>query len=221
MCGRFTLLADKIKIKERFGIRNEFEFDRPNYNIAPGQNVLAVIFDGREKRAGYLRWGLVPSWAKDEKIGYKMINARSETAHVKPSFKHLMTKKRCLVIADSFYEWQQTDEGKVPKRIQLKNRGLFAFAGLWDKWEKKDKKIFTCTLLTTEADEYMRNFHHRMPIILPKEREDDWLKTSFHTAEEAQQFLKNIESDPLTAYTVSDYVNNARNNDAACIQPIE
>lgn len=221
MCGRFTLLADKIKIKERFGIRNEFEFDRPNYNIAPGQNVLAVIFDGREKRAGYLRWGLVPSWAKDEKIGYKMINARSETAHVKPSFKHLMTKKRCLVIADSFYEWQQTDEGKVPKRIQLKNRGLFAFAGLWDKWEKKDKKIFTCTLLTTEADEYMRNFHHRMPIILPQEREDDWLKTSFHTAEEAQQFLKNIESDPLTAYTVSDYVNNARNNDAACIQPIE
>ena len=221
MCGRFTLLADKIKIKERFGIRNEFEFDRPNYNIAPGQNVLAVIFDGREKRAGYLRWGLVPSWAKDEKIGYKMINARSETAHVKPSFKHLMTKKRCLVIADSFYEWQQTDEGKVPKRIQLKNRGLFAFAGLWDKWEKKDKKIFTCTLLTTEADEYMRNFHHRMPIILPKEREDDWLQTSFHTAEEAQQFLKNIESDPLTAYTVSDYVNNARNNDAACIQPIE
>lgn len=221
MCGRFTLLADELKIRERFGVNNEFELDRPNYNVAPGQNVLAIIYDGREKRAGFLRWGLVPSWANDEKIGYKMINARSETAHVKPSFKNLMTKKRCLVIADSFYEWQQTDEGKVPKRFQLKNRELFAFAGLWDKWESKDKKIYTCTLLTTEADEFMRDYHHRMPIILPKDLEDDWLKASFQSPKEAQQFLQEVKPDPLTAYTVSNYVNNARNNDVTCIEPVD
>ena len=221
MCGRFTLLADELKIRERFGVYNDFELDGPNYNVAPGQNVLTIIYDGRDKRAGYLRWGLVPSWAKDEKIGYKMINARSETAHVKPSFKNLMTQRRCLVIADSFYEWHKTDDGKVPKRFLLKNRELFAFAGLWDKWESEDKKVFTCTLLTTEANEFMKEYHHRMPIILPRELEDDWLKTPFRSPKEAQQFLQDIKLDPLTVYTVSNYVNNARNNDATCIQPVD
>lgn len=220
MCGRFTLLADQLKMRERFGFMNEIEAYQPSYNIAPGQNVIAIIFDGREKRAGFLRWGLVPSWAKDEKIGYKMINARSETAHEKPSFKHLMTRKRCLIIADSFYEWQKTDDGKIPKRIQTEDKELFAFAGLWDKWENDGKKIFTCTLLTKDADEYMQQYHHRMPIILPREKEDMWITNSFPTPKDAQEFIINVDTEPLTAYTVSDYVNNARNNDATCIEPI-
>ena len=220
MCGRFTLLADELKIRERFGLSNTIDNYHPSYNIAPGQNVLAIIFDGREKRAGFLRWGLVPSWAKDEKIGYKMINARSETAHVKPSFKNLMTRKRCLVIADSFYEWQQTEEGKIPKRIHLKSNELFTFAGLWDKWEHDEKKVFTCTLLTKDANEYMEQFHHRMPIILPREQEDDWIKHSFQTAKDAQQFLQTVGTESFTAYSVSTYVNNARNNDAICIEPV-
>src|SRR5699024_12601802 len=97
------------------------------------------------KRAGYVRWGLVPSWAKDEKIGYKMINARSETAHEKPSFKNSMVRKRCLIIADSFYEWQKTGQETQPKRIQLANHRLFAFAGLWDRWQRDEKELFTCT----------------------------------------------------------------------------
>lgn len=220
MCGRYTLLQDELKIRQRFDIPHVIEGYYPSYNIAPSQQVLAVIHDGNKRRAGFLQWGLIPSWAKDEKIGNNMINVRSETAHKKPSFRNLMVRKRCLVIADSFYEWQKTDEGKVPKRIQLENRELFAFAGLWDKWRQDDKTIFTCTLLTKDSDEFMRDIHHRMPIILPRDKEDNWINQSFVNAEEAHQFLNTFQIDPLMAYTVSDFVNNAKNNDATCIEPI-
>lgn len=220
MCGRYTLLADELEIRQRFNIPVAIDPFHPSFNIAPGQNVLAVIYDGKKRRAGYLRWGLVPSWAKDEKIGNKMINARSETAHEKPSFKNLMVRKRCLVIADSFYEWQKTDTEKIPKRIQVKNRGLFAFAALWDKWQNEEKALFTCTLLTKDANESLKAIHHRMPIILPQEKEDIWLKPSFKTALETQQFLQEVETEEFTAYTVSDFVNNARNNEVTCIEPI-
>lgn len=220
LCGRYTLLVDELKIRQRFNIPNEIDAYHPSFNIAPGQNVLAVIHDGKKRRAGYLRWGLVPSWAKDEKIGYKMINARSETAHQKPSFRKLMARKRCLVIADSFYEWQKIGERKVPKRIQVKNRELFAFAALWDKWDNGEKTLFTCTLLTKDSNEFMQKIHHRMPIILPEEKEDVWLKPSFTSAHEAQQFIQNIKDETFTAYTVSDVVNHAKNNVAECIAPI-
>ena len=220
MCGRYTLLADELKIRQRFDIPYEIDNYHPNYNIAPSQQVLAIIHDGKKHRAGFLKWGLVPSWAKDEKIGNKMINARSETAHVKPSFRNLMARKRCLVIADSFYEWQKTEDGKIPKRIQLENRELFAFAGLWDKWQNGDKTLFTCTILTKDSSTFMKNIHHRMPIILPKDKEDIWIKPSFANAKEAHQFLNEIEMEPLTAYSVSDFVNNVKNNDDQCIEPI-
>ena len=220
MCGRYTLLADELKIRQRFDIPYEIDNYHPNYNIAPSQQVLAIIHDGKKRRAGFLKWGLVPSWAKDEKIGNKMINARSETAHVKPSFRNLMARKHCLVIADSFYEWQKTEDGKIPKRIQLENHELFAFAGLWDKWQNGDKTLFTCTLLTKDSDTFMKNIHHRMPIILPKDKEDIWIKPSFANAKEAHQFLNDIKMEPLSAYSVSDFVNNVKNNDVQCIEPI-
>lgn len=220
MCGRYTLLADELKIRQRFDIPYEIDNYHPNYNIAPSQQVLAIIHDGKKRRAGFLKWGLVPSWAKEEKIGNKMINARSETAHVKPSFRNLMARKRCLVIADSFYEWQKTEDGKIPKRIQLENRELFAFAGLWDKWQNGDKTLFTCTLLTKDSNTFMKNIHHRMPIILPKDKEDIWIRPSFANAKEAHQFLNDIKMEPLSAYSVSDFVNNVKNNDVQCIEPI-
>jgi len=220
LCGRYTLLADESAIRRRFRIPHELNEYRPSYNIAPSEQVLAVIHDGKKRRAGLLRWGFIPSWAKDEKIGNKMINARSETAHLKPSFKHLMARKRCLVIADSFYEWQKTATGKVPKRIQLESRELFAFAGLWDKWQQGDKVLFTCTLLTKDANEFMQEIHHRMPIIVPKDQEDNWIRPSFAHAEEAQEFVTNLETESLMAYTVSDFVNNAKNNDVTCIEPL-
>lgn len=222
MCGRYTLLADELKILQRFKVDKPIANYRPSYNIAPGERVLAIIYDEKkdEKRAGYLKWGLVPPWAKDKKIGYKMINARSETAHEKPSFKRAMAKQRCLIIADSFYEWKQTDGEKQPQRIQLKDRDLFAFAGLWERWQFNDETLFTCTMLTTDANDFMRPIHHRMPIILPESKEDEWIKPSFTNAKEAHQFIQTIEIESLTAYAVSTHVNRATNDDARCVEPI-
>lgn len=222
MCGRFTLLQSENKIQAHFKLDQPIKGYRSSYNIAPSENVIAIIYDEKrnEKRAGPLKWGLVPSWARDPKIGNNMINARSETAHEKPSFKHLMAHKRCLIIADSFYEWK-TDETRQPQRIKLKDRSLFAFAGLWDKWQMDGKVLFTCTMLTTDANDFMRSIHHRMPIILPKEKEDEWIKPSFNDAKEAQQFIRSIEIEPLTAYAVSTHVNHVKNDDERCIKPIE
>jgi putative SOS response-associated peptidase YedK len=221
MYGRYTLLADELDIISAFDLNQDrIENYEPSYNVAPGQDILAVIHDGKEKRAGYLKWGLVPSWAQDEKIGYKMINARSETAHEKPSFKKLMNRKRCLIIADSFYEWKETNSGKQPKRIQLEKRGLFAFAGLWDKWVHDNKTLFTCTILTKDANAFMQDIHHRMPIILPETQEEEWIAANFEKPADAHQFLQGIETESLTAYDVDTYVNTAKNNDATCIKPI-
>ncbi|WP_042225029.1 SOS response-associated peptidase [Oceanobacillus manasiensis] len=221
MCGRYTLLADELEILRSFDLeQNNINGFEQSYNIAPGQKVLAIIHDGKKKRAGFLRWGLVPSWAKDEKVGYKMINARSETAHEKPSFKKLMAQKRCLIIADSFFEWQKTKEGKQPKRIQLADRKLFAFAGLWDRWEQEEKELFTCTILTKEANPFMQDIHHRMPIILPKEKETEWILPQKEEPAAMHTFLENIDIDNLNAYDVSTYVNTAKNNDATCIAPL-
>ena len=207
---------------EAFGLEQPIESYHTSYNVVPGQDVLAIIHDGKKKRAGYLKWGLVPSWAKDEKIGYKMINARSETAHEKPSFKSLMATKRCLIIADSFYEWKKSDVGKQPKRIQLQDRKLFAFAGLWDKWVEDDsgRELFTCTMLTKDANEFMQDIHHRMPIMLPKDQEDAWITPRRFAPVEASRFLQQLEMESLTAYDVSSHVNAAKNNDEACIAPI-
>lgn len=220
MCGRYTLLRNEIEILREFGIDHSIDSYQPSYNIAPGQNVLAIIHNGKEKRAGYLKWGLVPSWSSDKKIGYKMINARSETVHQKPSFKSLLKRKRCLIIADSFYEWKKTDKTKQPKRIQLANRKLFAFAGLWDKWQDDDQNLFTCTILTKDANHFMQDIHHRMPIILPKEKENEWISPNEMGALRAHKFLQSIQVDELTAHNVSSYVNAAKNNDGTCIEPL-
>lgn len=220
MCGRYTLFANEAEIMKEFNIKGSIPFYEPSYNVAPGQDVLAIIHDGKEKRAGRLRWGLVPSWAKDKKIGYKMINARSETAHEKPSFKTLMSRKRCLIVADSFYEWRKTDKEKQPERIQVADRKLFAFAGLWDKWEQDEEVLFTCTMLTKDSNEFMRNIHHRMPIILPKKKENEWINPYIQQPIDAYNFLQTIETEKLTSYTVSSYVNKANNNDSKCIQAL-
>lgn len=221
MCGRFTLLENKTSINKRFLLATSIEEIPPRYNIAPSEDVFAVIYDGKKRRGGYIQWGLIPSWAKDEKIGNNMINARLESAHEKPSFKHLLTRKRCLIIADSFYEWQTTSYGKVVHRIQVKGEKLFAFAGLWDKWENNGKRIFTCTMLTKDANDFMQPIHHRMPVILPVEQENDWLTHSFQHPSHVQQFLQSLKDPPLQSYEVSSYVNHVKHDDPTCIQPLQ
>jgi len=219
MCGRFTLLADELALRKRFLFKNDVTEVKERYNIAPSERVFAIICDDSIRRGGFIQWGLVPFWAKDKKIGHRMINARVETVHEKPSFKHLLTRRRCLIVADSFYEWKTNEVGKSVHRIHLENESLFGFAGLWDKWERDGEILFTCTIITTEANEYMRPIHHRMPIIIPRNQEDIWLSHQFDHPYNVQQFLMSVHEPQFTSYEVSTYVNNAQHDDIKCIEP--
>lgn len=214
MCGRYSLFADFREIEERFG-EATFEEDEyeESYNIAPSQMVLSVINDGVKNRLGYLKWGLVPSWAKDSKVGFKMINARAETVHEKPSFRAAFKKKRCLIVADSFYEWKRTENRKVPMRIKMKNNELFAMAGLWESWKSPSGElVHTCTILTTEPNDLMSTIHDRMPVILKQKDEQSWLNPEVKTIDELKPFLIPLENGLLEAYEVSDKVNSPKNN---------
>jgi putative SOS response-associated peptidase YedK len=155
MCGRFTLFTDFNQLIDRFTIEaafTKYEYQM-SYNIAPSHSVVAVINDGTKNRLGYLKWGLVPSWAKDEKIGYKMINARGETLAEKPSFRNAFKKKRCLIVADSFYEWKKTQERKIPTCIKLKSDEPFGMAGLWESWKSPiGETIYSCSIITTQPN---------------------------------------------------------------------
>ncbi|MGY4689366.1 SOS response-associated peptidase [Salibacterium sp. K-3] len=221
MCGRFTLTVDLNKIQEQFDIDEiTIEDYDVSYNIAPSQEILAVISDGKHNRLGKLRWGLIPFWAKDKKIGYKMINARAETVAEKGSFKHAFKKRRCIIPADSFYEWQKVDGKKQPYRIHLKNQELFGFAGLWEKWkDKNDEDIFSCTIITTQANEFMSEIHDRMPVILPKEHQQQWM-TPANDPEDVQQLLQPIDSNAMDAHQVSTDVNSPRNDYKELVNPL-
>ena len=224
MCGRFTIFANFTDIMNRFDIEAGIQekLYKPNYNIAPSNSVLSVINDGTKNRVGYLRWGLVPPWAKDEKIGYKMINARAETLTEKPSFRNAYQKKRCLILADSFYEWKRNDDKtKIPMRIKLKSDELFAMAGLWEKWISPDgQSIFTCTVITTAANKLMKDIHDRMPVILKPEDEKTWLDLTIHDSNELNHLLKPLSEEIMEAYEVSSLVNSPNNNSAHLITKV-
>lgn len=222
MCGRFTLFTDIEEIKERFDIQGSFDEEYQfSYNIAPSQSVLSVINDGVRNRLGYLRWGLIPFWAKDEKAGYKMINARAETIAEKASFRNSYKKKRCLIIADSFYEWKKTPERKIPMRIKLKNHAPFGMAGLWESWKSPEGiSIYSCSVITTVPNELMTSIHDRMPVILKPEDEKDWLNPSINDPAYLQQYLKSFDSEQMEAFEVSTDVNSTKNNSPNLIQQI-
>lgn len=224
MCGRFTLFADYNDIIDRFNIEAAIqeELYHPSYNIAPSNSVLSVINDGTKNRLGFLRWGLVPPWAKDEKIGYKLINARAETLIEKPSFRDAFKKRRCLVIADSFYEWKRSqDKPKTPMRIKLKSNELFAMAGLWERWKSPaGKTIYSCTVITTAPNELMKDIHDRMPVILKPEDEKVWLNPAINDINPLNHLLKSLPEEMMEAYEVSSLVNSPKNNSPNLIQQI-
>ncbi len=168
MCGRFTLTTNIATIAQAFQVEPTLQ-TAPRYNVAPTQEVVTVMRD-ETKHLALLRWGLIPSWAKDESIGNKMINARAETLAEKPSFKRLLTSKRCLIVADGFYEWKKEAGGKTPMYFTLKDKEPFAFAGLWDTWHSPNgEQIRTCTLITTQPNDLVSPVHDRMPVILTPE----------------------------------------------------
>ncbi|CAH2716035.1 SOS response-associated protein YedK [Neobacillus rhizosphaerae] len=224
MCGRFTLTATFEEIIDRFDIQSfmEEELYSPSYNIAPSQAVLAVINDGKSNRMGFLKWGLVPSWAKDRAIGNKMINARSESLTEKPSFRNAFKKKRCLVIADSFYEWKRhEDKTKTPMRIKLKSDEMFAMAGIWEGWKSPEgKTLYTCSVITTGPNDLMKGIHDRMPVILKPEDEKIWLDPSISDSKFLHQFLVPFDDNLMETYEVSSLVNSPKNNSVNLIQKI-
>ncbi|RST77465.1 SOS response-associated peptidase [Siminovitchia acidinfaciens] len=214
MCGRYSLFANRNELVDRFQIINGEDLEWiERFNIAPSQNVLAIVKDEHGNRAGFLKWGLVPSWANDPKIGFKMINARAETADQKPSFKRLLKRRRCLIAADGFYEWiKQKDNVRKPYRFELKTQEPFAFAGLWDRWESEDEVIHSCTIITTEANDLVKEVHDRMPVILTKDAEEIWLDRSVEDTERLKGILLPYDMEKMAAYPVSTLVNSPKND---------
>lgn len=219
MCGRFTLTAPLSSIAARFEFREEQLVWRPRYNIAPTQQVLAVVYGEEQRQAGYLRWGLIPSWAKDSAIGQRMINARAETVADKPSFRNAFARRRCLIPADSFYEWVGPPRRKQPYRIMLADQQLFAMAGLWERWlSPTGEEIVSCTIITTEPNEHVSRYHNRMPVILPEDAESVWLDPQTST-DELHDLLRPYPAKDMVSYPVNRRVNSVRNDDPGCIKP--
>jgi len=221
MCGRFSQTKPWRELSERFSASMPTTADEaPRYNIAPTQMVIVVSDDGqRQMRA--MKWGLIPSWAKDAAIGNRMINARAETIAEKPSFRTALRKRRCIIPADGFYEWQKQAGGKQPMRIVLKSGEVFGFAGLWDSWKSPGGEvIYSCTIITTAANELLKTVHDRMPVILTPEAETAWLDPSVQDATLLLPLLKQYPADQMEFYPVSKIVNTPTNDRAECVQAI-
>ncbi len=218
MCGRFSQAKDLEELYDEFTFIDE-PFDdiiQPRYNIAPSQLSPVIINEDGNNKLRMFKWGLVPSWSKDTKMGYRMINARAETISEKPSFKKPFKSQRCLVIADGFYEWQKPDKKtKIPYRFTMKDKKLFAMAGLWDIWEKQDDPLYTFTIITTSENDLMRPVHDRMPVILPESNRQIWLDPKSNEAE-LKELLVPYDSNKMDSYRVSDVVNSWKNDLPEC-----
>ncbi len=223
MCGRFTLTADPADLQEAFNWVNFGNAElSPRYNIAPTQP-LAVVANTGEHKLNFFTWGLVPFWAKDPAIGSRMINARSETLAEKPSFKNAFKRRRCLILADGFYEWQKIpgEKNKIPTYVHLKDRKPFAFAGLWEEWNSPDgSQILSATIITTRPNELMAPIHNRMPVILPPSTYEQWLSTGEADTAKLSALLRPLDANLMAAYPVSQMVNSPRNDSPNCINPV-
>jgi putative SOS response-associated peptidase YedK len=223
MCGRFVGYRSLDELKGFFPIDKAAVEAISNYNVAPSQEILAIAkYDGENWLVKF-HWGLVPFWAKDISIGNRMINARSESIAEKPSFRNAFNKRRCLIPADGFYEWKGEKGRKQPMFITSPDHKPFAFAGLWETWNKDDPDSIykSCTIITTGASESIRDIHHRMPVILKPQVYEPWLNPGNQDVVELGKMLKNEIITELVSYPVSKQVNAARNNDPSCIQPVE
>jgi putative SOS response-associated peptidase YedK len=214
MCGRYSQRQSAEIIAQAFQVDNVPPL-KPRYNIAPTQSVPTILqlSTSTNRQLKMLHWGLIPSWAKDSKMGSKLINARAETVAEKPSFRSAFRQRRCLVLADGFYEWQQQeDKQKQPFYFRMSDEHPFAFAGLWEHWEDKDtgKTIESCTLLTTEPNELMQSVHNRMPVILEPKNYDIWLDPEVKNPELLQPFLHPYPAEEMTSFPVSKAVNKAK-----------
>ncbi len=225
MCGRFTLTSYHEQLYQRFSVQDDLEIQetrltwRPRFNIAPTQAVVTVTATG-ERRLELMRWGLVPSWAKDASIGSRLINARAETLAEKPAFRGALKKRRCLIPADGFYEWPVVAGKKQPVRIARGDGEPFAFAGLWEVWTAPDgQPVRTCTIVTTTPNALMGSLHHRMPVILEPEQEAAWLDPA--ATDEHLALLTPREWPEMVVYPVSPAVGNVANETPQLVLPLD
>lgn len=218
MCGRYTLALSFEEALAQLNLElPDFDFE-PRYNIAPSQR-LPIILNEAPQEVQLLRWGLIPSWAKDPKIGYKMINARAETLGQKPAFRQAFQQRRCLVPADGFYEWQKNYSGKHPHHIHLKDRSVMTFAGLWEIWKDAEgRPIRSFTVITTTPNTLMEPIHDRMPAIIPPEERPHWLAPD-QDPELLQNMLRPYPTEQMAATPVSSKVGNVRNDNPSLIEP--
>ena len=225
MCGRYVAAAPPSEIAKYFAAAAPTETVlEPSYNVAPTNEVYAVVERDDERRLEPLRWGLVPLWAKDLAIGSKMINARAEGIAKKNAYRHAFRKQRCIIPADGFYEWKVVEgqKRKQPMFIHRVDGEPLAFAGLWETWrgpERNDEPLYTCTIITTSANETMAPVHNRMPVILPPDRWEEWLDPDMQDIDELEKFLLPAPSSLLTLYPVSTGVNHVRNKGPELIIP--
>ena len=216
MCGRFRLSRSE-KLAEAFDADVADENFRASYNIAPTQPVAAVRPEGTGRVLSKLRWGLIPSWAKDISAGSQLINARSETILEKPSFRESFRQRRCLIPADGFYEWKRSGKLKRPFHFGMKDGSLFAFAGIWDRWKPAQGSVVeSCSILTTTPNRLLENVHDRMPVILHQTAYDAWLTTLPEQAEGLMEFLAPFDAEPMRRYEVSPLVNSPNNDSPEC-----
>lgn len=222
MCGRFTLTVDPSQLQEVFPWLAIPEMFSPRYNIAPSQPIAVVPNDGKNT-IDYYTWGLIPAWSKDPNIGNRMINARAETLAEKPSFRNAFRRRRCLVVADGFFEWKKSSDGKnkIPIYIQLESKNPFMFAGLWETWNPiNGPVVHSCTIITTEPNEFMMPIHNRMPVILSEEYFDTWLEQDEVDPSILKPLLQPYRQGNLIAYPVSKIVNDPKNDVQDCIRPL-
>lgn len=223
MCGRFSLDADYRQIKSQFKL-DELADIEPHYNIAPSEDILAVLIDDDGKRVGrFFHWGLIPFWAKDKKIGNRMINARAEGIKDKAAFRHAFKSQRCLVVMSGFFEWKESGEGrKQPYYIHQDNDLLLGVAGIWERWEdeKNRETIRSCSIITTEANDFMQSLHKRMPVILTQGVYDQWLNPDNQKLSELEDLMQPYPDNDLACHKVTLKMNNARFKSEESIEPV-
>jgi len=216
MCGRFTLSAAASRFDDLFGLEQVYTSLEPRYNIAPTQDI-AIIPNLAPRRLVMAHWGLIPSWSKDRSRASKLINARAETLHEKPSFRQSFQSRRCIIIADGFYEWTKTAAGKQANLIELRSKEVFAFAGLWASWRAPTGELIgSCTIITCKANELVAKLHHRMPVILPRDDLEQWLSLDACSREELAPLLVPYCASKMMSHRVSSQVNDVRNDCPAC-----
>ncbi len=221
MCGRYTLHHTPQQVEMRFDVQQVLAVPQERYNIAPSQPIPVVLEPSGSRMLDAFRWGLIPSWAKDAAIGNKLINARAETLAEKPSFRNALSRRRCLIPGDGFYEWKKEADKRQPMHIRRQDGELFAFAGLWEEWRQADgTPLRTCTIITVAPNALMADIHDRMPAMLRPDAEAQWLDMSQRNVPDLLGLLQPYEAAWMTAFPVSRRVNTPTSDDPACLEPV-